>query len=168
MADGLASTRFYYVATVNGLGSAPIDPLANGLRLRVDVPGTPERSEITTIDVTLPPGAFDPSLNRGWETNGSGTFAYRDSHGIYSGIMRALLKHVTTGALKVALFGQTGFYPVPLTTHPVDPRDDPFTLEAPIAAAVILDPPFATTGLCGEGTFTECRYRNQGRKLLCF
>ena len=168
MADGLAATRFYYVGSVNGLGNTPVDPLTNGLRLRVTVPGTPERSEITTLDVTLPPGAFDPALNRGWASNGSGTFAYRDSHGIYAGIMRALLKHVQSGELKVALFGQTGFYPLPLTTHPVDPRDDPFTLEAPIAATVVFDPPFATTGLCGEGTLTECRFRNQGRKLLCF
>ena len=168
MADGLAATRFYYVGTLTGLGSSPIDPTTNGIRLRVTVPGTPERSEITTIDVTLPPGAYDPALNRGWTSNGSGTYAYRDSHGLYAGIMRALLKHVEGGSLKIALFGQNGLFPLPFASHPDDPRDDPFTPEVPIAATVVFDPPFATSGLCGEGTLTECRYRNQGRKVLCF
>lgn len=168
MADGSAATRFYYVGTVTGLGNPAIDPMADGVRLRVVVPGTPERSEITTIDVTLPGGAYDPALNRGWDTNGTGTYAYRDSHGIYAGIMRALLKPVENGGLKIALFGQNGLFPLPLTTQPVDPRDDPFTLEAPMVATVVLDPPFASTGICGEGTLTECRYRNQGRKLLCY
>lgn len=166
--DGLAATRFYYVATINGLGNASVNPLADGVRLRVTVPGTPERSEIATIDVTLPPGGYDPQSNRGWSSNDAGTFAYRDSHGIYAGIMRALVKHVQGGALKIALFGQTGFYPVPFTAPPVDPRDDPFIPEVPIAATVVLDPPLATTGLCGEGVLTECRYRNRGRKLLCY
>src|SRR5262245_57468365 len=79
MAPGDASSRFYYVGTVTGLDNAAIDPVANGIRLRVLVPGTPERADITTVDVILPSGAYDQAYDRGWTADGS-TFAYRDSH----------------------------------------------------------------------------------------
>lgn len=158
---GTAATRFYYVGTIPGPIAA--NPLADGLRLVLDVPG----AGITTIDVTLPSGPYDPIVNRGWTADGE-TFFYRDSHGAQAGIMRALVKHLDSGDLKVSLFGQTGSYPVPLIELPTDPRDEPFGLEPPIATRVMLDPSAGMAGPCAEGVIVSCRYRNRGGKLICY
>jgi len=162
------STRFYYIGTLPG-PTGPIDPIATGLRLVVAVPG----AGIETIDVTIPPGAYNQIDGLGWSTGHPGTYFYRDSLGNQKGIMRVLVKQVASGDLKISLFGQNGNFPLPLTeteypVDPVNPGDDPCDLQIPIAATVMLPrvPP-ATTDLCGEGALTVCRYRNQGRKLLC-
>jgi hypothetical protein len=165
---GDASTRFYYVGQLVGLDAPAIDPIADGLRLVITVPATQERAAIETIDVTLPSGAYDREGGRGWTANSSGTFFYRDSHGMQLGIMRALLKRLESGTLKVMLFGQNGTFHLPLTVQPVVSGGDLFPLQDRIATAVVLDPAGAATEACGEDWLTGCRFRNRGRKLLCY
>lgn len=162
---GTFATRFYYVGILAG-PVGPIDPMSTGLRLVIAVPG----ADIETIDVTIPAGPYDEIEEQGWSLGSPGTYAYRDSHGSVLGIMRVLVKEVESGDLKVSLFGQNGLFPLPLTEYP-DPatiRDDPFLLADPVAATTILDPSVTTAGLCGQGVLTLCRYRNHGRKLLCY
>jgi hypothetical protein len=144
------ASRIKFVGRLVVPTSPPIDPSRTGLRLAIrDGNGT------VTIDAILPGGAFDPSTERGWATNSTGTVHYyRDPHGLVAGIMRAVVKRLTPdgGDLKVVLFGQGGVYPLP---------------EPPATATVVIDGPMSTDGQCGDGTLSDCRFRNQGDKLLC-
>jgi hypothetical protein len=150
------ATRFYFVGTLDLPIDSAIDPVSDGIRLVVtsttqDAP--PARTE--TIDVTLPPGSFDSQTRVGWSVGSPGTYLYRDAHGMNSHILRALVKRLDSGEVKVLFFGQNGLYPLP--NH---------LPGGTIAAAVMVEPQ-AVPGPCGDVTLTECWYRNQGRKLLC-
>ena len=152
---GDQSTRFFFVGTLTVPTDPPIDPMSNGIRLVVRNPAEDPLGTVT-IDVTLPPGAFDSVTDRGWSVSSSGTYLYRDEHGMYAHILRALVKPLDSGELKISVFGQNGSYPLPHLPP-----------EGTIVATVVVDSPVATTGQCGEVVLTDCRYRNQGDKLLC-
>jgi hypothetical protein len=154
---GNQATRIFFVGTLTVPSDPPIDPMSNGMRLIVGSTTAEDPLVATdTIDVTLPGGGFDPITDRGWSVGDSGAYLYRDQHGAHAGIMRALVKQLDSGQLKVLLFGQAGTYPVP--------HQPP---GGTIRATLVVDTPMATTGQCGEATLGTCLYRNQGRKLLC-
>lgn len=146
------ATRIKFVGRLEVPASPPVDPSSAGLRLVIS-DGT-----VVTIDVVLPPGAYDTVTGRGWTTDSTGTvYYYRDPHGAFAGIMRAWVRALTPSgdglaSLKVVLFGQDGTYPLP---------------QSDATATVVFDPPVSSSGQCGDGAPSECRFRNQGDKLLC-
>jgi len=142
--------RVRVAAVVDVPTSPPIDPVAKGLRIVVrDESGD-------KIDLVIPPGSVDATTSQGWSATGSGTaWIYRDRTGSADGIMKALVRRrsPTSGEIKIVVFGQNGFYALPLSP--------------PVTASIVIDAPTATTGQCGEGSFELCFFRNQGMKLLC-
>lgn len=145
------SGRIRFAGTLTVAPSPDIDPIAKGLRLLVT-----DAIGITTIDVTLPAGEFDPGTRTGWQTNASRRiFRYKDENGVHGGIQKAVVKRrtVDSGELRVTMFGRLGTYPVPVVL--------------PVTATVVIDAPVATTGQCGEGEYDFCFTRNQGRKVIC-
>ena len=150
--------RFSYAATVPQ--PIPPDPLNVGLRLVIN----------DVIDVTIPPGAYDPIVRRGWTTGGVNAFRYRDSVGVYQGIIKVKVKQVDSGVLRVSFVGKNGFYylggmPMP----PTSPSSDFIPLAEPASVAIVFDPPTAVTGSCADGVITACRFRgfDPVRSLIC-
>jgi hypothetical protein len=144
-----AATRIKFVGRLAVPSSPPIDPGTRGIRLVI------QDGDVVTIDATLPGGAYDASTERGWITAGSDAHTYRDARGTVAGILRAVVRTVAgdggLATVKVVVFGQDGVYPVP-----PDVAD----------ATVVLDPP-SSVGQCGAAALPDCRFRNQGDKLLC-
>lgn len=116
-----------------------LDPVANGMRLRItDTAGR-------ILDASIPPGS-------GWEVNGAGTaWRYRNCSGLY-GIDSVSLKHVsrTPGRLRIAVKGKRGSYPI-------------VPANLPLAVTVVLD----TTGQCGDAVAADCALSGSGKTLRC-
>ena len=95
------------------------------------------------VDATIPAGAYNVNTRAGWKVNGSGTaFTYINAGTIVplpQGIKKFGIKRSTkvTGLLKFSVTGKNGSYAVN-------------TANLPLTGVIILDVPFATTGLCGE------------------
>ena len=96
--------------------------------------------------MTILPGAYDPVNKVGWKANGSATaFTYVSGAKPVPqplGIKKFGLKTTpkTPGLIKFTITGKNGAYVVN-------------TANLPLTGTVILDVPFATTGLCGEALF---------------
>jgi len=122
-----------------------INPAVHGVRLVItDSVGT------TLVDAFLPGGARWKSSSRVW--------TYRDRNSSVDGITKASLKSTTPGQLKFLFVGKDGSYLAPAG--------------APVTATLVIDPPVATTGQCGEATFVDgtdesCRILGAGDRLLC-
>jgi hypothetical protein len=119
--------------------SPTIDPVAKGLRVLVtDSLGN------TPIDVTVPAGAYNAGTKTGWKVNGTGTaWTFKTANtGLINGIIKAQLRAIpsTPGKYKFAVKGKDGTYPVSTTN-------------LPLTGTIVIDPPYATTGQCGEATF---------------
>lgn len=122
-----------------GVPAAPtIDPVANGLRVLVtDALGA------TTVDVTIPGGAYDVGTKTGWRANGTGTsFKWKGPGTTTNGIQKVQLRAIPSspGRFKFGVKGKDGSYPV-----------NPANL--PLTGTIVIDVPFASTGQCGEATF---------------
>jgi hypothetical protein len=149
--DDAGGGRIRFAGSLGVPSTPAIDPVAKGLRLVIR-----DASGVSTIDTTIPPGAFDPDTRRGWLATGSGrTFRYHDAEGLVGGIEKVVVRHDGTepGLLKVIVFGRHGLFPLPEVL--------------PVTATVVIDAPIARTGQCGDGTFEICFFRNEGRKLIC-
>jgi hypothetical protein len=143
-------------------GDPSLDPVAEGARaLIVDSTGA------TVLDVTIPPGAYNIANKAGWKVNGSATsFTYINSGTIIplpQGIKKFGLKRSTkvTGLIKFTVTGKNGSYAVN-------------TANLPLTGTVIVDVPFATTGLCGESLFPgppnplgACSTASNGNVVKC-
>jgi hypothetical protein len=143
-------------------GDPTLDPTTEGARaMIVDSTGT------VVLDVTIPPGAYSTTNKAGWKVNGSATtFTYINSGTIIplpQGIKKFGVKRSTkvTGLLKFSITGKNGSYPVN-------------TGNLPLIGTVILDVPFATTGLCGESKFpgppnplSSCAVVSSGNVVRC-
>ncbi len=131
-------------------GVAGIDPVADGLRVRITDIG-----EAFVFDATAPGGAYERATKAGWKMRKNG-WSFRGPSGGADTLDRAVLKVVkgTPGTLDVRLRGTVG-------------TASPFL---PLTLTVVLDPPFATTGLCGETAYpfhTGCETDRSGRKISC-
>jgi len=116
-----------------------LDPVTTGLGLVIsDVDGA------RVLDVLVPGGSFDPVSRVGWKA-APGTWKYVNrSTDPPAGIVAIAIKDMsrtTPGLVRFKVQGRRGAYPI-----------DPAKL--PLTGLVILDPPTAETGQCGQATFT--------------
>ncbi len=139
--------------------SPTIDPLANGLRVLIT-----DSLGVTSVDVTIPGGAFDPGTKTGWKVNGAGTaWTYKGPGTGTNGIQKAQLKAIasTPGKYKFSVKGKNGTYPVNGAALPV-------------TGTIVIDTPIASTGQCGEATFPatppakpSCAEVSGGKTIKC-
>jgi hypothetical protein len=121
----------------------------------------------TPLDVLVPGAAYDPVSKVGWTVNGKGTaWTYKnagDPTPLIGGIKKIQLKAIpsTPGSYKFSVTGKYGIYPVDLT-------------KLPLSGILVIDPPFATTGQCGEavfpaapGTSPGCAASGDGKTVKC-
>jgi len=131
-----------FKGTVSGVPTSPaIDPVAHGVRFLVtDASGT------ALVDAIVPGGAS-------WRTNGSTSWSYREKVSPVAGIGKITLKSRAPGEFKFVISGRDGAYLAPTG--------------AAVTATLVLDPPLADSGQCGEATYPGCRILGGGAKLLC-
>ena len=120
--------------------SPPIDPVANGARFLIT-----DSTGAIPVDITIPLGAYDAANKVGWKVNGSGTsWTYKNAGTmvpLVNGITSVQIKRLATpGQFKTKVKGKNGSYAVN-------------TANLPLMATVVIDPPFASTGQCGEAGF---------------
>jgi hypothetical protein len=122
-------------------GDPTLDPVTHGARMIIT-----DSLGVVVTDVTIPGGAYNAANRAGWKVNGSTTaWTYVNSGLVLplpQGIKKFGLKRSTkvTGLLKFSVTGKNGSYPV-------------VTGNLPLIGTIIIDVPFATTGLCGESYF---------------
>ena len=132
-----------FSATFTAVPTSPaLDPIANGVRfLLVDSTGA------FPVDVTIPAGAYDPVEREGWRVNGSGTtFLYKNAGNpvpLINGINKILVKTYasTPGKVKINVKAKNGSYPIDVGN-------------LPLTGTIVLAPPFAASGQCGEALFS--------------
>ena len=99
----------------------PLDPLTNGVQLRIA--GT----NGTVFDFTVPGGAFNKTAGVGWAANGNGTkWTYKDktpapAGGIYSVVIQNKSTN-TPGLVTFVVKGKKGAYPVATNALPLTGR----------------------------------------------
>jgi hypothetical protein len=142
-----ADDRVKYKGTVSGVPTAPpVDPSVTGVRFVVtDSVGT------TLVDALVPGGPE-------WNVNPGRAWSYKNKISPVAGINKVTLKSRLPGEFKFVLSGRDGTYLPPAGSI--------------VTATLILDPPLADAGQCGEATFTDagtqaCRLLGGGSKLLC-
>ena len=139
--------------TLESVPTSPaVDPLANGVRVILDNLDAPS----TMLDATIPGGAYSKVSKLGWRVNRAGTsFTYKNaSLTPISGIVAVNVKRLASGRTKVTVRGKKSSYVVP-------PSDNA------LKATVVLDPPTAETGQCGEASFLGCTRNPPGSRLTC-
>jgi len=147
------SDRLTLKATLSLADVAMLDPVQHGLRLLVD---DSESVRYTDITVSPNPPQFG---DQGWEVTSSG-WRFRGKGGITS----VKIKRVASvpGQVSLTVQGKGAVSGVPPAAH------------LPVKATVVLDPPFATTGLCAEVTFPgppgvnpSCTDQRSGATVNC-
>jgi hypothetical protein len=142
--------------------SPAIDPFTKGARVTIlTSAGT------GILDATIPGGPPVPQLADGWQKNVAGTFFKYRNRGLGSptqnGVtqLKIRLDKKIPGKVK---FNGRGKY----ETYGVPPS------ELPLRAIMVLDPPFALTGQCGEALFQganpnpgTCNLNGSGSILSC-
>ncbi|HYB98965.1 MAG TPA: fibronectin type III domain-containing protein [Candidatus Limnocylindrales bacterium] len=131
-----------------------VDPVADGVRVML----TDDAGNLI-LDATIPGGAFDEVRRVGWKANASRTvFSYLNtgaSEPLIQGLNKLTIKisPADPGAVQFTIAGKGGSYDV-----------QPANL--PLTGTIVLDPPFASTNLCGEAVFTgtsgRCVYLSSG------
>ena len=133
-----------------------LDPVAVGAGVVVaDATGT------RVLDLVVPPGAYDPTTKVGWKASPSrGVWKFQDrgadpAAGV-TGVAIKDLSRKTPGLVQVSVKGKRGAYAI-----------DPSAL--PLTGLLILDPPTAATGQCGEATFARpaATCTSDGRSVRC-
>jgi hypothetical protein len=128
----------------------PLDPSVHGVRLVL------AHSTSTVLDVSIPGGLVAGSPAIGWRNLNGVRWLYVDKNPIPGGgISKVLIKHRTStpGLLDLRVKGKRGSLP-PVPGNP------------PLAAILVLDPPVATTGQCGEAT-RPCTFNGSASSRRC-
>jgi hypothetical protein len=141
-------------------GTAPIptvpaiDLVASGARVVVD-----DAQGDVLLDATIPPGAWDATLKRGWRANGRGGFFYKNNGaplngGVFSITVNEL--RAAPGSFQFRVKAKSGAYPVVAS-------------DLPLRVTLVLDPPTAAgTGQCTEAQYAdECRFNKSFSTLRC-
>ncbi|MGH7893658.1 MAG: hypothetical protein ACREQL_03270, partial [Candidatus Binatia bacterium] len=123
-----------------------IDPATRGLRLVVT-----DGAGITLVDALLGGRAR-------WRSNNNRVWTYRDNTASVAGISKVSLKSRAPGEIKFVIVGRNATYLPPSGS--------------PVQATLVIDPPVATTGQCGEASFADgteesCQVFAAGAKLVC-
>jgi cysteine-rich repeat protein len=120
-------------------GAADIDPLVDGVRFLIA-----DASGALPIDVTIPGGAYVAADKAGWKVNGAATaWTYKNAGSVVpaiGGITTVQIKRFPAkpGTLQVKVLGKKGSYAV---------------AALPLVGTIVLDPPVAASGRCGEAWF---------------
>jgi hypothetical protein len=140
--------------TLLNMPSSPVlNPVANGVRVLLQRTG----SHTTMIDATIPGGAYDKTTRTGWLVNPAGTaFTYRNGTASpVAGITSVGVRQLTKGRTRLTVVGKNGNYAVPVG-------------DSALKATVVLDPPTAETGQCGETTSSHtCKFDPRHSRLIC-
>ncbi len=144
-----------FTGTVTVPTTPTIDPIANGLRFRMEDPdGEP------VIDVTIPGGAYNNALRVGWKATAAG-WKYKNVGRIVPlvngiGSITLTKDKVVAGRIKFLITGKKGNYAVV-------PSD------VPLKVSFVVDAPFAQTGQCGESLLTslECVFDSGPTQMQC-
>jgi cysteine-rich repeat protein len=127
-----------------------LDPTTRGVRLVF------AHGASTALDVTIPGGLLAGSPAIGWKAAGTTRWLYLDRRPFPGGgIAKILLQEVPSvpGHLKFRVRGKRASLPPAL--------NDP-----PIAVALVLDPPAAMSGQCGEAVL-PCTFSGSGASRRC-
>jgi cysteine-rich repeat protein len=131
-----------------------LDPVANGLRVQIGNPSLPAE----LFDVTLPPGAYDPASQTGWTVSRAATsWRFRTADASLAVMSAGVHLSTTTRTVAVKLRGKHRTFADQLPGSPV-------------RFVVVLHPPLATDGLCGDidfGTVNAGRCTFKGTTLRC-
>src|SRR5438094_2331660 len=134
-----------------------LEPLTNGIRLIV------AGARGTIVDVTVPGGAYADPPRRGWTAGGTITRYVDRSGAPLAGITGVVVQDRSSrapGLVRVTVKGKGGAYPVSFA-------------DFPLAVEVILDPPTAETGECGDVRYVgpppapACAFNGSGTTLTC-
>jgi len=132
-----------------------LDPVTFGAGILVtDQVGT------RVVDVQLPGGLFTKATKVGWKPAGSGmSWTWTDGSGTpQNGITKVVLKDLSKklpGTMQVTVTGKKGSYAFD-------------TANLPLTGFIVLDPPTAETGQCGEASFDGpgvCT--SNGKSVVC-
>ncbi|HXC51833.1 MAG TPA: ELWxxDGT repeat protein [Candidatus Limnocylindrales bacterium] len=111
-----------------------IDPPANGVRLLIE---NEDHSE-SIVDVTIPPGGYDPASNTGWKPSPTGTSWTYVNHEGYDGITRFTVKmrdKAWNMVVKISMSGRSF-------------EDSGMTVPHPLNVTLVIDSPSSTSGQC--------------------
>jgi hypothetical protein len=129
----------------------PLNPPGNGVRLLID-----DANGQPLLDVTIPGGVYDAGTGTGWRLSSS-AWRFQSRTGVL-GIVKVQLKPSvsTQGLIKFSVGGKNGAYVVPGNG-------------LPLRATLVLDPPTATTGQCGEIAYApeRCVFNGSGTAVSC-
>lgn len=146
--------------------SPPMDLVAHGLRLAIESAGG-----TTLSTMTIPPGAFDPSIGGGWDLSPhpvtwkwrSGTPAPGSANGIRKVVVKDIsnkVGHRIPGHFNIKVSGRNGDYAV-------DPSD------LPVRIRLLLQPDVSTSSACAVADFAgdppdaSCAFNTSGSSLRC-
>src|SRR5439155_10451139 len=133
--DGPAGTARLTARGAIVVPTGSLDPSTHGVRLRIG-----DITRTVLVDVTVAGGGYDRATHTGWRSRSSGRgWSYRGPVGPLERIT-LILSADAPATVRFRLRG----VPAPPATAPV----------LPLTLTVVLDPPLAITGLCGE-TFYE-------------
>jgi uncharacterized delta-60 repeat protein len=138
--------------------TAPVlDPITHGTRILL------EDGSGVRFDISVPPGAYNPTTRTGWLANGAATaFTFRTTTSV-GGVIDQLKLSRTTAKPDVVKFTMSGKKGAQASSAVVPP----------LAATVVLDAPTAATGECGEIAFPgppparSCALNKSGSTLTC-
>jgi hypothetical protein len=139
--------RVKFKGTTSNVPTTPaIDPVSNGVRFVVT-----DGTGATLLDAIIPGGSA-------WVSNGNGSWLYRNKTAPVAGISKIVLKSRVPGQFKFVVTGRNGSYLA--------------TTGTTVIADLVLDPPLAVNGQCGEAiykasTAQTCRILGGGAELLC-
>jgi cysteine-rich repeat protein len=131
--------------------SPALDPATNGIRILL------ANGTTTILDATIPGGLTTGSPPVGWKVAGNGAKWTYSNHSTTpaNGITKAVVQRVasTPGRLKFSVKGKNASLP-------------PGVGNPPLGAVLVLDPPVAVTGQCGEGVI-PCTSSGSGNTRRC-
>ncbi len=129
----------------------PLDPGTRGVRILIG------QGPSALLDATIPGGPLNGSPAVGWKAAGNGTkWFYVDRHQMpANGIAKVIIQEIlsTPGRLRIRVKGKNASLP--------PGQNDP-----PLAVAVVLDPPSAMSGQCGEAVLA-CTFSGAGASRRC-
>jgi cysteine-rich repeat protein len=127
-----------------------LDPITNGARVVVTDADGP------LIDAIVPAGAYNSATKTGWKVNKSGTTWTFSSPTVVDDAINKVVLKPKGSQITFIITGKKGAFAIP-----------PLTL--PLQATLVLDPPLAMNGECGEANLTaaHCAFNAAQTTLIC-
>jgi hypothetical protein len=133
-----------------------IDPVTKGMRVII---GTAEPS--TLLDVAIPGGAYSGASKIGWRRSPTGTkWSYKNGAPTMSNPILGISLSTSPrspGVFKFTVRAKNGAFPTNVS-------------DVPLRATIVIDPPFAADGQCGEVSFpsaASCKFNPSLSSVVC-